>query len=130
MEKELEYITKYNVWDSDWIEPDDEDILEPSEPRIKRLLLTITHNNKTYQLIEVGIHGCYEGLEWLMFPNVYIVCNDEIISLGNSWKCGIEECNFDKVSAHITVKGYLMGQAMFYDTYSLDGQLVERELCE
>ena len=108
-----------------------EDKLEPtSEPKITRILLTVTHDNKTYQLIEVGIHCCYQGLEWLMFPNVYIVCNDEIISLGNAWKCGIEECKFDEVSAHITVKGYLMGQSMFYDTYSLDGQLVERELCE
>jgi hypothetical protein len=108
-----------------------EDKLEStSEPKITRILLTVTHDNKTYQLIEVGIHCCYQGLEWLMFPNVYIVCNDETILLGNAWKCGIEEYTFDEVSAHITVKGYLMGQAMFYDTYSLDGQLVERELCE
>ena len=48
--------------------------MEPtSEPKITRILLTVTHDNKTYQLIEVGIHCCYQGLEWLMFPNDYII---------------------------------------------------------
>ncbi len=84
--------------------------------KITNVVLTVVYNNTEYKLIEVENE---DG--WLYFPDVYIVFNNTTIELGNYWKYGINEAN-----AHIKISGKMLGQRMMYDTYTVQGDFIDR----